>query len=219
MQAAIDEFNVGLQRWTAAGAFDGDVALVPSCIAYFVIGIALGYAFFSRRVDERQPTIAATATPEPGRRNLTRSSKRRQALASGRRRRSCPDDLELKMVLVVRKDAKLKADEVAMSCSQAAIDAVALASKTLEEELPMPKLKDLTEARGRCMWWQWLEWWNEEGVAKVVVKAENQDALDTVQNACTAAGLPFAVVSGAVVAVGPAPIEAIDEICGDFKLY
>eukprot|EP00672_Neobodo_designis_P000628 CAMPEP_0174869444 /NCGR_PEP_ID=MMETSP1114-20130205/67886_1 /TAXON_ID=312471 /ORGANISM="Neobodo designis, Strain CCAP 1951/1" /LENGTH=210 /DNA_ID=CAMNT_0016104689 /DNA_START=52 /DNA_END=680 /DNA_ORIENTATION=+ len=196
-----------VQGWIREGYLDGDLLLVPTVAVYFVIGAVLAHWLFMGPfgalvfADAGEPRKLGAANTSG---NSTRSGMRRSAKETGRRRRSCPDDLELKMVLVVRKDLKLKAPDVAVHCAQAAIDAVALATNA-----PMPpdaaaarepETPEEEAAERRGMWRQWLEWWNEEGVAKVVLKADGAEALADIAGECTAMGLPFVKVADAVVA-------------------
>jgi peptidyl-tRNA hydrolase len=224
---AVPQWYTGLVRsWIAGGYFDGDVLLGPSILVYFVIGALLthilcmshfGAMLFGGAVADAPAKPQASS----GGKNATRTGLRRAAKESGRKRRQCPDDLELKMVLVVRKDLKLKAPEVASHCAQAAIEGVAQSTSAPLPSGPStePTTPEEEALERRSMWRQWLEWWNEEGVAKVVLKAESDEVLSAVTGECAAMGLPFVKVADAVVAVGPAPVEDIDEVCGDLKLF
>jgi peptidyl-tRNA hydrolase len=205
-----------IEQWTAAGWFDGDLLLVPSAVTFLIIGILMGSCL--RRCVPVGNMGSAGAVPAASKAlsgpNLTRSGKRRT-----KKPRRKPADMELKMVMVVRKDLKLKADQVAVGCAQAAIDAVAVAALTATEDDGAAAAVPAAKGRGRAMWWQWLEWWNEEGTAKVVVRAEDLEEFKDVVEACIAAQLPYAALNDAIVAVGPAPVDDIDDVCGHFKLF
>jgi peptidyl-tRNA hydrolase len=231
LSAAAARYTAFVQDAIAAGSLDGDLLLIPTALVYFVIGAVLAHWVFMGPFGALVFGDAAVAVAKPGAAappavsgtNVTRSGMRREAKAAGKKQKKweCPDDLELKMVLVVRKDLKLKAPEVAAYCAQAALDAVHLVTTT--EGPPLPKVEAETPAEEalerRAMWRQWLTWWNDEGVAKVVLKAEDGAALSDIAGECASLGLPFVKVADAVVAVGPAPVEDIDEVCGDLKLF
>jgi peptidyl-tRNA hydrolase len=200
-----------IEQSTAAGWFDGDLLLVPSAVTFLIIGILMGSCLHRCVASAGAVPPASKALSAP---NLTRSGKRRT-----KKPRRKPADMELKMVMVVRKDLKLKADQVAVGCAQAAIDAVAVAALTATEDDGAAAAAPAAKGRGRAMWWQWLEWWNEEGTAKVVVRAEDHEEFKDVVEACIAAQLPYAALNDAIVAVGPAPVDDIDDVCGHFKLF
>jgi peptidyl-tRNA hydrolase len=204
-------YDALIEQWTAAGWFDGDLLLIPSAVIFLIIGILMGSCLHRCVASVGAVPAASNALLAP---NLTRSGKRRT-----KRPRRKPADMELKMVMVVRKDLKLKADEVAVGCAQAAIDAVAVAALTATEDDGAAAAAPAAKGRGRAMWWQWLEWWNEEGTAKVVVRAEDLEEFKDVVEACIAAQLPYAALNDAIVAVGPAPVDDIDDVCGHFKLF
>lgn len=233
VQPILDSHTQRIQTWYEQGWLDGDLLVLPTILLFSLLG------WWVMRVFCFSTMAAALFTPpseqpSTSKRNNNSNLPAANATRSGRRRGTsarpkypaCPDDLEIKMVMVVRKDAQLKAADVATACCQAAIDAVAKCNRVdsvaLLNELGKPKFgeSESTPERNRASWNQWLFWWNEEGVAKVVVKADNRDSIRTVEAGCIAAGLPFATVGdGEVVAVGPAPVDDVNDICGDFKLF
>ena len=212
------------------------IADTASLIIYFTLGIALGWWWHRRRAGVGRPQLPALTTGgEPAANDgtassvLTRHEAKRAKRATGKsgpRLRRCPSDLELKMVLVVRKDLKLTANAVAMLAAQAAVESVDLIrSAPAAIALPPPDGD----------WHEWLRWWNEEGVAKVTLRVNDGAEFAVLVAAAMADGLPLAVATStcgpsaaaagggaaatdAVVAIGPAPVDRINELTGHLKL-
>ncbi len=195
--------------------FDGDALFIPTCLVAFIFGVFAATSCWkpSRKAAPQRPAVSAVAAPvvPPGPRlNTTRAAMKRAAKLAGKKLRTRPKDIdELKMVLVLRKDLKLPAGTAADLCASAAIQAVELCAST----------EDDNSDEGRALWSSYLRWWNEEGVAKVTLRADGIEDLRRVVQGCAEGGLPCVILADSVIAVGPAPVDDIDDICGEFKLF
>ncbi|PON67825.1 Peptidyl-tRNA hydrolase, PTH [Parasponia andersonii] len=113
-------------------------------------------------------------------------------------------DQELKMVLVVRQDLKMKAGKIASQCAHAATGMYA----------------ELMQSRRSL-----LRQWEQCGQAKIVVTCKNQQEMNKLQEEADGIGLPTFVVADAgrtqilagsktVLAIGPGPKAIIDSVTG-----
>ncbi|XP_028802129.1 peptidyl-tRNA hydrolase 2, mitochondrial [Neltuma alba] len=135
-----------------------------------------------------------------------------KTLSSGKiqRQLSVPSngDQELKMVLVVRQDLKMKSGKIASQCAHAATGMYA--------EL-MHSHRSL------------LRQWEQCGQPKIVVTCRNQQEMNKLKEAAESIGLPTFVVADAgrtqvmagsktVLAVGPGPKAYVDSVTGKLAL-
>ena len=111
--------------------------------------------------------------------------------------------MELKQVIVVRKDLKLKKGKLAVQVAHASLSAAEKSS--------------------------WKKEWMHELQKKTVLKCENLDELIGIYEDAKKNGLPTELISDAgrthiapgtvtCVGIGPAPEDEIDKITGKLKL-
>lgn len=117
-------------------------------------------------------------------------------------------DQELKMVLVVRQDLKMKSGKIASQCAHAATGMYAELMRS-----------------NRSL----LRQWEQCGQPKIVVTCKNQQEMNKLTEAAESIGLPTFVVSDAgrtqvsagsktVLAVGPGPKAILDSVTGRLSL-
>ncbi|KAB2027678.1 hypothetical protein E1A91_D05G050800v1 [Gossypium mustelinum] len=117
-------------------------------------------------------------------------------------------DQDLKMVLVVRQDLKMKAGKIASQCAHAATGIYA--------ELMHSDRSLLRE-------------WEDCGQPKIVVTCRNQQEMNKLRDAAEGIGLPTFVVADAgrtqvsagsktVLAIGPGPKVVVDSVTGKLNL-
>ncbi|KAL4604521.1 hypothetical protein ACB092_10G198600 [Castanea dentata] len=117
-------------------------------------------------------------------------------------------DQELKMVLVVRQDLKMKSGKIASQCAHAATGMYA----------------ELMQSHRSL-----LRQWEQCGQPKIVVTCRNQQEMNKLMEAAENIGLPTFVVADAgrtqvlsgsktVLAVGPGPKESVDSVTGKLCL-
>ncbi|KAK4560132.1 hypothetical protein RGQ29_009062 [Quercus rubra] len=117
-------------------------------------------------------------------------------------------DQELKMVLVVRQDLKMKSGKIASQCAHAATGMYA----------------ELMQSHRSL-----LRQWEQCGQPKIVVTCKNQQEMNKLKEAADNIGLPTFVVADAgrtqvlsgsktVLAVGPGPKESVDSVTGKLCL-
>ncbi|XP_019432243.1 PREDICTED: peptidyl-tRNA hydrolase 2, mitochondrial isoform X2 [Lupinus angustifolius] len=117
-------------------------------------------------------------------------------------------DQDLKMVLIVRQDLKMKPGKIASQCAHAATGMYA----------------ELMQS-GRSI----LRRWEQCGQAKIVVTCRNQQEMNNLKEAADSIGLPTFVVADAgrtqvlagsktVLAVGPGPKSIVDSVTGKLPL-
>ncbi|KAM4075501.1 hypothetical protein ACJW30_10G172000 [Castanea mollissima] len=117
-------------------------------------------------------------------------------------------DQELKMVLVVRQDLKMKSGKIASQCAHAATGMYA----------------ELMQSHRSL-----LRQWEQCGQPKIVVTCRNQQEMNKLMEAAENIGLPTFVVADAgrtqvlsgsktVLAVGPGPKESVDSVTGKLPL-
>ncbi|ESL08157.1 hypothetical protein TRSC58_04144 [Trypanosoma rangeli SC58] len=128
------------------------------------------------------------------------------------------EELQLKMVLVIRRDVTdMTTNDI---CALSAGAAVSLVQKIQRD--------------GEHKEWKvWYEWWRRVGCAKITLKSPDYSTLEQVALAAEAGGLPWhgtlplpsSLVKedneeqmGVVVAVGPAPSAVLNPITGKLKL-
>jgi PTH2 family peptidyl-tRNA hydrolase len=116
--------------------------------------------------------------------------------------------MEYKQALVTRRDLKLSRGKLAAQCAHGALEAADVASEDHKE---------------------WYKKWKEEGQRKVVLEVENELELIELYMRAKKAQLPTSLIRDAglteippntitVIAIGPAPENLIDELCGKLKL-
>lgn len=115
---------------------------------------------------------------------------------------------QMKMILVVRNDLKMGKGKIAAQCGHAAVGAY--------EE-------GLARIPGT------VRQWERYGSAKIAVKVESEREMMVIQRQARALGLNTCLIRDAgrtqiepnsktVLAVGPGPIELIDQVTGHLKL-
>lgn len=203
-----------------------DFLYLPSLVLFFLLGWGLQRWLLGAPARPAAPAIAAPAATSPSKKPAaplpTRASMKsaRQKKVKPPPTAPCPDDMELKMVLLVRRELKLPVKAVAELCSQAAMDSV---QSILDGAAPAPASDDVEGTPA-----DWLRWWNEEGVAKVTLRVDGSaEDFTKLLAGATAAGIPSAslnapsgpgVGSVAVAALGPAPVDLLDPVTGSLKL-
>lgn len=116
---------------------------------------------------------------------------------------------EMKMVLVVRQDLKMGKGKAAAQCCHATLSAY-------------------KSARRKCP--EVLRSWEVGGQPKVTVKADSEEDLIVLLTQARSLGLVSAIVADAgrtqiapgsktVVAIGPGPVDLVDQVTGSLKLY
>ncbi|XP_059461591.1 uncharacterized protein LOC132190574 isoform X2 [Corylus avellana] len=114
------------------------------------------------------------------------------------------DDQELKMVLVVRQDLKMKSGKIASQCAHAATGMYA----------------ELMQSHRSL-----LRQWEQCGQPKIVVTCKNQQEMNKLKDAAETVGLPTFNVADAgrtqvlagsktVLAIGPGPKASVDSVTG-----
>ncbi|XP_061369590.1 uncharacterized protein LOC133312422 [Gastrolobium bilobum] len=117
-------------------------------------------------------------------------------------------DQELKMVLVVRQDLKMKSGKIASQCAHAATGMYA----------------ELMQSNRSL-----LRQWEQCGQPKIVLTCRNQQEMNKLKEAAESIGLPTFVVADAgrtqvlagsktVLAVGPGPKSSVDSVTGKLAL-
>ncbi|KAJ7958821.1 peptidyl-tRNA hydrolase 2, mitochondrial [Quillaja saponaria] len=137
---------------------------------------------------------------------------RKNNLSSGKLQQQCSvssnGDQELKMVLVVRQDLKMKSGKIASQCAHAATGMYA----------------ELMQSQRSL-----LRQWEQCGQPKIVVTCKNQQEMNRLREAAESIGLPTFVVADAgrtqvsagsrtVLAVGPGPKASVDSVTGKLSL-
>ncbi|KAG5031124.1 hypothetical protein AAZX31_06G082400 [Glycine max] len=117
-------------------------------------------------------------------------------------------DQELKMVLVVRQDLKMKSGKIASQCAHAA---TGMYAELMQSDRYL------------------LRRWEQCGQPKIVVTCRNQQEMNKLAEAAESIGLPTFVVADAgrtqvsagsktVLAVGPGPKSSVDSVTGRLPL-
>ncbi|KAM6543166.1 hypothetical protein CsatB_007613 [Cannabis sativa] len=117
-------------------------------------------------------------------------------------------DQELKMVLIVRQDLKMKSGKIASQCAHAATGMYA----------------ELMQSRRSL-----LKQWEQCGQPKIVLTCKNQQEMNKLKEEADSIGLPTFVVADAgrtqvssgsrtVLAIGPGPKVIIDSVSGKQNL-
>ena len=110
-----------------------------------------------------------------------------------------------KQVIIIRQDLKLPKGKAAAQAAHASVKAVMNSDKKIVQE------------------------WNEEGMAKIVLKTENEKSLLKLLQEAKDQGIKTAMITDAgktvvapgtktCIAIGPDEEEKIDEITGSLKL-
>ena len=116
--------------------------------------------------------------------------------------------MELKQVIIVRKDLKLPKGKLCVQIAHAAVSAYIEAKKEKPE---------------------WANEWLNQGQKKIVVKVDSLAELEKRKKIAEELGLPTALIADAgltvlepgtitCLGVGPAPSDIIDKVSGDLKL-
>ena len=128
----------------------------------------------------------------------------------------------MKMVLLVRQDLNMGAGKVAAQCCHATLGVYRKAVRAVGEAMGVGR-------EGCAVDPMVLQQWEGSGEAKIVLKVRNGGQLQTLKEAAAALGLPHYAVTDAgrtqvapgtvtVMAVGPADVDAIDQLTGHLKL-
>ncbi|KAI4379794.1 hypothetical protein MLD38_006045 [Melastoma candidum] len=144
---------------------------------------------------------------------LKKPNVRRRNLLPGKRGEQCVvsgggNDLELKMVLVVRQDLKMGQGKIASQCAHAA---TGMYAELMQSDRFL------------------LKNWEQCGQPKIVCTCKNQQEMIKLMEAAENLGLPTFVVADAgrtqvaagsrtVLAVGPGPKELVDLVTGRLRL-
>ena len=129
----------------------------------------------------------------------------------------------MKLVLLVRSDLHMRTGKIAAQVAHAAVGTV-LDLQRLESRSTGVGVSE--SARSQV---SMLKTWLREGQAKVVLSIKDESEMMTLERAARAAGIHTHIVADAgrtqveagsqtVLAIGPAPIPAIDAITGHLKL-
>lgn len=116
--------------------------------------------------------------------------------------------LELKQVIVVRRDLRMGSGKTAVQVAHASV----IGAQNVR-------------SRNR----EWFDAWFEEGQAKIAVKVRSLDELIGIKRRAAELGLPVAQVNDSgltqlppgtttCIAIGPAPADLIDRVTKDLKL-
>ncbi|KAF8097029.1 hypothetical protein N665_0296s0012 [Sinapis alba] len=177
------------ERKSISGGFKAE-NLIPGVVIGFIIGMLLDLS--------QQVKL-------PVKKSRLLSSKTQNQSSS---LPSSGTEKELKMVLVVRQDLKMRTGKIASQCAHAATGMYA--------EL-------MNSDRYR------LRQWEECGQPKIAVTCKNQQEMNKIAEAAESVGLPTFVVTDAgrtevaagsrtVLAVGPGPKQLVDSITGKLPL-
>ncbi|KAB1204349.1 Peptidyl-tRNA hydrolase 2, mitochondrial [Morella rubra] len=143
---------------------------------------------------------------------LSKNHLRKKNFSPGQLQQQCAvssnGDQEIKMVLVVRQDLKMKSGKIASQCAHAATGMYA----------------ELMQSHRSL-----LRQWEQCGQPKIVVTCKNQQEMNKLKDAAESIGLPTFVVADAgrtqvlagsktVLAVGPGPKAWVDSVTGKLCL-
>lgn len=114
----------------------------------------------------------------------------------------------MKMVIVVRKDLEMGIGKIGAQCGHAAVGAYQTALLTIPETVKR---------------------WEYTGAAKIVLKIQSEDDLLNIERKAKEKGLNTCLIRDAgrtqiasgsktVLAVGPAPVNLIDQVTGHLSL-
>jgi len=119
----------------------------------------------------------------------------------------------VKQVLLYRRDLKMRKGKIAAQCAHASLAVFLRRGAITQGHLVVPVDAAMTK-------------WIERGSAKVTLSVDDEEALLKAHALAEEAGLPCALIRDAgktefkgvptrtAVAIGPAPVEAIDRITG-----
>jgi PTH2 family peptidyl-tRNA hydrolase len=120
---------------------------------------------------------------------------------------------KVKQVLLYRRDLQMRKGKIAAQCAHASLAVFLRRGAIAQGHLLVPLDAAMTQ-------------WIEKGSAKVCLSVQDEEALLAAHAAAQAAGLPCAIIRDAgktefkgvptltALAIGPAPVEAIDAITG-----
>ncbi|XP_010526170.1 PREDICTED: peptidyl-tRNA hydrolase 2, mitochondrial isoform X1 [Tarenaya hassleriana] len=176
------------EREWIGGSFKAE-NFIPGIVIGFILGMLLD---LSKQV--KSPI---------GKSRLLSSKTQKQSTVS-----SNGSDQELKMVLVVRQDLKMRAGKIASQCAHAA---TGMYAELMQSDRYL------------------LRRWEQCGQPKIVVTCKNQQEMNRIIESAENVGLPTFVVADAgrtqvaagsktVLAVGPGPKELVDSITGRLAL-
>lgn len=122
------------------------------------------------------------------------------------------ENADLKMVFLVREDLKLGAGKIAAQVAHAAVG--------LYEEI---------NNEGKDYYQQALDYWNEFGAKKIVLKVKDLEELKVKRKECKKLKIPSIMISDAghtqvdpgtitVLGIGPEASEKLNKITGELKL-
>ncbi|KAK8547401.1 hypothetical protein V6N13_098111 [Hibiscus sabdariffa] len=162
----------------------------------FIPGLVIGF-IFGLFLDLSKPTKTLSK-----KKNFLPGKLQEQDFASSNA------DHELKMVLVVRQDLKMKSGKIASQCAHAA---TGMYAELMHSDRSL------------------LRQWEDCGQPKIVVTCRNQLEMNKLREAAENIGLPTFVVADAgrtqvsagsktVLAVGPGPKMAVDSVTGKLNL-
>ncbi|XP_027355753.1 peptidyl-tRNA hydrolase 2, mitochondrial isoform X2 [Abrus precatorius] len=170
-----------------AGSFKPE-NFIPGLVVGFIFGLLLD---LSKRHGNHLPKKSFS------------SSKHQQQLSV-----SSSGGQELKMVLVVRQDLKMKSGKIASQCAHAA---TGMYAELMQSDRSL------------------LRRWEQCGQPKIVVTCRNQQEMNKLKETAESIGLPTFVVADAgrtqvlagsktVLAVGPGPKSSVDSVTGRLAL-
>ncbi|XP_043704909.1 peptidyl-tRNA hydrolase 2, mitochondrial [Telopea speciosissima] len=163
---------------------------IPGLIIGFIFGLLIDLSGLPKSNSKGNKTLS------------TRGKQQQQSLVSG------DGDEELKMVLVVRQDLKMRAGKIASQCAHAATGIYA----------------ELMQSQRSL-----LRQWEQDGQPKIVVTCKNQQEMNKLKAAAESIGLPSFVVADAgrtqvlagsktVLAIGPGRKKLVDSVTGKLSL-
>ncbi|KAJ4951267.1 hypothetical protein NE237_028099 [Protea cynaroides] len=163
---------------------------IPGLVIGFIFGLLLDLSGLPKHNSKGNKTLS------------TRGKRQQQRLVSA------ADDGELKMVLVVRQDLKMKSGKIASQCAHGATGIYA----------------ELMQSQRTL-----LRQWEQCGQPKIVVTCKNQQEMNRLKEAAESIGLPTFVVADAgrtqvlagsktVLVVGPGSKTLVDSVTGRLSL-
>lgn len=167
----------------------------------FIPGIVIGF-ILGMVLDMWTPPSINPTNNTANKKNFPRGKGQRLSVSSN------DSDQELKMVLIVRQDLKMRPGKIASQCAHAATGMYA----------------ELVQSNRTL-----LRKWEQCGQPKIVVTCKNQGEMNNLKEAAEEIGLPTFVVADAgrtqvlagsktVLAVGPGPKAIVDSVAGKLNL-
>ncbi|XP_075147596.1 putative peptidyl-tRNA hydrolase 2 [Haematobia irritans] len=165
-----------------------------------LLSFFVGYKYALKRNNIKENHGAVSKMPvEKGAEAVAQDSERTLLLSANG---------NLKMVLLVRNDLKMGKGKIAAQCGHGAVGAYQKA------QMQNPRI---------------LRLWENTGAAKVALKVESEPEMMALKRAAESKGLVTCLIRDAgrtqiapnsktVLAVGPGPVEVIDQVTGHLKL-